>query len=176
VAASSSSTTRNEIPRSEAGNVNASDSENVLAITYVPVPVSCPSPISSTPSPPGSPPLSQFQEGGSDARVAIHAALTGHCPILSRLPAELSLLTNFVHRISPCNLFPSSSHAYSTTLSVSVSDLPNRMELQINLPRLQMVTNPSADQSSLPKRGKNQRLPLGLRPLHSLWEHHPIVP
>jgi hypothetical protein len=56
-------------------------------------------------------------------------------------------LTSLVHRISPRTL--SSSHAFSATSPRSASDLPNQMELQINSPRLQMLTSSSADLASL---------------------------
>jgi hypothetical protein len=53
-------------------------------------------------------------------------------------------LTSLVRRISPA-----SSHAFLPPLLVSASDLPNRTELQINPPRLQMLTSSSADLASL---------------------------
>jgi hypothetical protein len=55
-------------------------------------------------------------------------------------------LTSLVRRIphAPCVVT-----CVSATSLVSASDLPNRMELQINPPRLQMLTSSSADLASL---------------------------
>jgi len=56
-------------------------------------------------------------------------------------PFRVVSLTSLVRRISHMRFLP--------PLLVSASDLPNRMELQINPPRLQMLTSSSADLASL---------------------------
>ena len=56
-------------------------------------------------------------------------------------------MTSLVHRISTTHPFVVT--CVSATSPRSASDLPNRMELQINPPRLQMLTSSSADLASL---------------------------
>jgi hypothetical protein len=48
-----------------------------------------------------------------------------------------------------CSLhFPTHTPPLHAPFLFTVSDLPNRIDLQINPPRLQMVTRPSADKAS----------------------------
>jgi len=106
-------------------------------------PSQSPGPIASTPPPPGFPPLS-FEDGSKGQVAVAMLTSTGHSSSLSSNRA-LSL-TGFVHAISFLN---PSSHAFFHPLSRFVFDRPNRIELQINPPRLQQATKPSADQASV---------------------------
>ncbi|KAF8272202.1 hypothetical protein EI94DRAFT_380935 [Lactarius quietus] len=149
-ASASATATTDEVLRS--GSCDNQSSENVLASASAPSslhfdmndPSQSPGPMASSPSPPGFTPLSS--EDGSVGQVAVALLTsTGHCPFF--LVFQSSALTDwfclcyFLHQLI--------THAFRHPPSRSVFDLSIRIELQINPPRLQQTTKPSADQASV---------------------------